>query len=179
LILRVRTFFFSAYKTDRACMHRNDRRGFAMIKRILIPLDSSPYTDTAIEMGCGLAKRHNAELTGLVVLDIPGIRETIRPVPLGGLYYVDVLEQSIRQDARNYIRKLLYTFRDKCRQAEVSYSQAERQGSPSERIIRESMFYDLVMIGMRTYYHFGVEFMIGSLTKYLIDEGKKPLIIGQ
>jgi nucleotide-binding universal stress UspA family protein len=55
-----------------------------MIKRILIPLDSSNYTDTAIEIGCDLAKRHGAELTGMVIMDIPGIKETISPVPLGG-----------------------------------------------------------------------------------------------
>lgn len=100
LILMVRKLFsVSAYKAELACT-RNDKRGFAMIKRILIPLDSSPYTDTAIEMGCDLAKRHDAELTGLVVLDIPGIKETISTVPIGGLYYVDVLEGSIKKEAR-------------------------------------------------------------------------------
>ena len=53
-----------------------------MIKRILLPLDSSPYTDTAMEIGCDLAERHGAELTGLVILDIPGIEKSIGPVPL-------------------------------------------------------------------------------------------------
>jgi hypothetical protein len=34
-----------------------------MIKRILIPLDPSPYTETALEMACFMAKHHHAELT--------------------------------------------------------------------------------------------------------------------
>jgi nucleotide-binding universal stress UspA family protein len=125
-----------------------------MIKRILIPLDSSDYTDTAIEMGCDLAKRHGAELTGLVIVDIPGIKETIGPVPVAGLHYVDVLEKSIREDVRKHIQRLLDKFNDKCRRVEVRHSQAERQGSPSERIIRESMFYDFMIVGMRTYYNY-------------------------
>jgi nucleotide-binding universal stress UspA family protein len=145
-----------------------------MIKRILIPLDSSPYTDTAIEMGCDLAKRHGAELTGLVVLDIPGIEKTIGPVPLGGLYYVDVLEKSIRQEARKHIQKLLVHFTERCRREEVSHYHAERQGSPSERIIRESMFYDFVIIGLRTYYHFRAD-SPGDSLENIMDHSVTPI----
>jgi nucleotide-binding universal stress UspA family protein len=64
-----------------------------MIKSILIPLDPSVYTDMALEMGCFLAKQHDAELSGLVVLDIPGIRKSVGPTPAGGSYYAEKLEK--------------------------------------------------------------------------------------
>ena len=60
-----------------------------MVKSILIPLDPSPYTDSAIEIGCRMAKYHGAQLTGLVILDIPGIEKQIGPVPIGASYYAD------------------------------------------------------------------------------------------
>jgi len=55
-----------------------------MIKRILLPLDASPFTAAATEAACLLAKNQDAQITGLVVIDIPGIKKSIGPVPLGG-----------------------------------------------------------------------------------------------
>ena len=46
-----------------------------VIKRILIPLDPSPYSKSALNLACIIAKVYNDELTGLVILDIPGIEE--------------------------------------------------------------------------------------------------------
>ncbi|MFW6147638.1 MAG: universal stress protein [Thermodesulfobacteriota bacterium] len=145
-----------------------------MIKRILIPLDSSSYTDTAIDLGCDFARRHDAELTGLVILDIPGIEKTVRPIPLGGVHSVDVLEKSIREEAKIHIKKVLDRFKEKCRKANVRHRQAERQGSPSERIIRESMFYDFVVIGLRTYYHFKAD-SPGDSLEHIMDHATTPL----
>ena len=49
-----------------------------MIKRILVPLDPSDYTKTAIQVGAQIAKRTDAELTGLVILDIESIEDSIQ-----------------------------------------------------------------------------------------------------
>ena len=46
-----------------------------MIKRILIPLDPSEYAQAAIQVGAQIARRTDAELTGLVILDIESIEE--------------------------------------------------------------------------------------------------------
>jgi len=54
-----------------------------MLKRILIPLDPGPYTEKCIELGCIMANRLDAELTGMVILDIPGIEKSVGPVPDG------------------------------------------------------------------------------------------------
>ena len=77
-----------------------------MIKSILIPLDPSPYTDSAIEVGCRMAKYHDAQLTGLVILDIPGIEKQIGPVPIGGSYYADKLEEKHTKHAQERIEEL-------------------------------------------------------------------------
>lgn len=146
-----------------------------MIKRILIPLDPSPYAETALEFGCNVAKRHGAELTGLVVLDIPGIQKAIGSLPFGGLHYVEPLEKSIEKEARTHIQSLLSRFNEKCQKEGVAHRQAERQGSPSERIIRESIFYDFVMIGLRTYFDFKASDRPGDSLEKILDHSITPI----
>jgi nucleotide-binding universal stress UspA family protein len=126
-----------------------------MLKRVLVPLDPSPYTDAVLEWACRAARRHSAELTGMVVLDIPGIRDSIGPVPLGGFHYAERLEKAREKKARDRIESLLAKFKEKCRKEGVAHRVTEHQGTPSEQIIKESIYYDAVMMGMRTCYKFG------------------------
>lgn len=146
-----------------------------MIKRILMPLDPSPYSETALEFGCNVAKQHGAEITGLVVLDIPGIEKSIGPLPFGGLHYVEPLEKSLEKEASEHIQSLLSKFNEKCQKEGVVHRQAERQGSPSERIIRESIFYDFVMIGLRTYFDFKASDKPGDSLEKILDHSITPI----
>jgi nucleotide-binding universal stress UspA family protein len=146
-----------------------------MIKRILIPLDPSPYTDTAVKMGCIMAKLHHAELTGLVVLDIPGINKSIGPTPLGASYYAEKLGAAKQKQARNHIDRLLLKFKKKCDNEGVKHQEAECQGSPSERIISESIYYDAVIIGMRTYFRFATTNKPGDSLDNILDHSITPV----
>jgi nucleotide-binding universal stress UspA family protein len=146
-----------------------------MIKRILIPLDNSPFTDSALELGTYIAKLNKAELTGLVILDIPGIERSIGPIPLGGLYYAEKREKAKRKKAEQRIQELLTRFRAKCDKEGISHQEAEQQGSPSQRIIQESIFYDAVIIGMRTYFNFESEDPEGDSLEDILDETITPV----
>jgi nucleotide-binding universal stress UspA family protein len=146
-----------------------------MIKRILIPLDPSPFTDSALKIGTTMAKINGAELTGLVVLDLPGIEKSIGPVPLGGLHYAEKIEKAKREEAHQRIHELLSKFKQQCEDAGVSYREAELQGSPSERIIKESIFYDAVILGMRTHFHFETQDTPGDSLEKILDETITPV----
>ncbi len=147
-----------------------------MIKRILIPLDPSPYTEAALEIGCIVAKRHDAEITGLVILDIPGIKKTVGPVPLGAIEYADKLEHLKEKEAHEHVHKLLSNFREKCTKEGVRFREAELQGSPSERIIRESIYYDLAVIGLRTFFHYPPSDKPGDTLDEVMDRSITPII---
>lgn len=146
-----------------------------MIKRILIPLDPSPFTDSALEVGTTMAKLNQAELTGMVILDIPGIKKSIGPVPLGGLYYAEKIEKSKQEDARKQVQKLLKKFREKCKKEGIPFHEVELQGNPSERIIQESIFYDAMLLGMRTYFHFETHDSPGHSLEEILDETITPI----
>lgn len=146
-----------------------------MVKSILIPLDPSPYTDTAIKMGCTIAKVHGAQLTGLVVLDIEGIEKQIGPVPMGGSYYAEKLEQKHLKHAQQRIDQLVKKFQKICTEEGVKHAVAQNQGSPSERIIHESIFYDLIITGLRTHFHFETRDKPGDSLSKLLHESITPI----
>jgi len=146
-----------------------------MLKSILVPLDPSPYSTNAVNAACRLAKYHNARLTGLVILDIPGIKKSAGPVPLGGAYYAERIEERHRKEAEKRVRQLLYDFSKKCEEAGVEHEEAENQGSPSERIIEESMYYDAMVIGLKTYFHFETSEEAGNTLDKILDDGITPI----
>ena len=54
-----------------------------MIKRILVALSGTPFTNSAIRLAIDLAKVHDAHLTGATVVDDALISD-VGPIPLGG-----------------------------------------------------------------------------------------------
>jgi nucleotide-binding universal stress UspA family protein len=147
-----------------------------MTKRILLPLDPSPYTETAQKLGCALAKQHGAEITGMVILDTPGIERSVGPVPAGGLYYAERVEQHRQHEAKERIDSLLEAFRATCEREGVTHRSSEHQGSPADWIIKESIYYDLVMVGLRTFYHFGSSEGPGDSLERLLDHAVTPVL---
>lgn len=146
-----------------------------MIKRILVPLDPSPYSKSAVHLACQIAKVYQAEITGLVILDIPGIEESIGPVPIGGIHLADKLEKQKTEDAKERIETLLDDFNKICQANSVVSHDAERQGSPSEKILEESNYYDMIFIGLRTYFNFETSEDSGRSLDVLLKESITPI----
>ncbi len=147
-----------------------------MLRRILIPFDPSPCAAAALEYGCLLAKRQDAEITAVVVLDLPGIEKSIGPTPLGGIYYAEQLERAKEKRAHEHIQTLLGRFRDTCQRAGVAHRDAELQGSPSEQIINNSVFYDLVVMGICTHFHFETENAPGNSIEKMLSHAVTPVL---
>jgi nucleotide-binding universal stress UspA family protein len=147
-----------------------------MIKRILLPLEPSPYTDVATEYALLIAKEHEAEITGLAVLDIPGIEKSEGAVPLGGIYYAQQVIAHKQEDAREKIATLLKVFGERCQEAGVSYRLAEEQGAPVKRIVELSLYYDLVVMGLRTNYRFETKEGVEKSVEEILDHTITPVL---
>lgn len=147
-----------------------------MLRRILIPLDPSPYTEVSLEYGCLIAKQHHAEITGMAVLDTLGIEDAIGPIPFPGFYHAVKLLEFLGRDAREHIQGLLEKFNQKCEKEGVAYQSAEYQGIPSEGILHESIFYDLVIIGLRTYFDFEISNKPGKSLEKILDHSVTPVL---
>jgi nucleotide-binding universal stress UspA family protein len=90
-----------------------------MLKTILLALDGSTYSEAAVELGIRFAKRCDAMLVGLGVLDEPTIRKP-EPVPLGGFYYKRHRDDTLIQEAHERIQQFLDRFASRCAEAGVS-----------------------------------------------------------
>jgi nucleotide-binding universal stress UspA family protein len=146
-----------------------------MIKRILVPLDPSPFSKAALDWASFMAKRHGAELTGLVVLDFPGIKKSIGPVPLGGSFYAEKLQKSRLEDAKKHIQSLLSRFNEKCKKEGIDHSAGQRQGVPSHWILAESIYFDAVVMGLRTHFRFEASDKPGDSLEKVIDHSITPI----
>lgn len=146
-----------------------------MIKRILVPLDPSPYSAAALDWAVFMAKRHAAELSGLVILDFPGIKKSIGPVPLGGSFYAERLQESRVGEATKRINALLARFVETCEKAQVRHVENRSQGLPSKSILRESVYFDAVVMGMRTHFRFGTDEKHGDSLEEVLDHSIAPI----
>ena len=63
-----------------------------MIKRILVGLGGTPFTEVAIERAIEIAKAHGALITGVTVVDIKQLKQ-VGPVPPGGGIYAAKLRE--------------------------------------------------------------------------------------
>jgi nucleotide-binding universal stress UspA family protein len=110
-----------------------------------------------------------------VILDIPGIEKSIGPVPIGGMHFAEHLEKTKLDDANRRIQALLKQFAKTCETAGLPHAEAQRQGEPSKRIITESMFYDLVVMGLRTFFHFETQKEPGDSLEEVLDHTVTPI----
>jgi nucleotide-binding universal stress UspA family protein len=124
-----------------------------MLKSILIGLDGSDYSAAAIDFAILWARRFDALLVGLGVVDEPTIRGP-ELVPLGGASYKRHRDDVRVREARVRVEQFLERFALRCSEAGVSSKLLEDVGLPWEQILLESQRYDLILLGQRTYFHF-------------------------
>jgi len=127
----------------------------AMINRILVCLDKSTYTDSAIDYACWLAKHHDASLEGLVVLDVEGISRSVGAVPIGAMKFAKTCITAKEEQYHKLMEALLANFSERCEAAGVRHTEFEMQGAPADAILEESNYFDCVVIGLRTFFTYG------------------------
>lgn len=147
-----------------------------MFKRILLPLDGSIYTTTATHRACEIAKAHGAEVTGLVVLNTPELLDEEK-LPFNA-HLRDVKRKRYfksKEQEKERMEEILLMFKEVCKTHGVPHREAELQGIPSECILEESVYFDLVVIGMQTYFHLDPEKEGNSLDE-LLDHAEVPVL---
>lgn len=147
-----------------------------MIRRILVPLDNSEYSKHALDVACTLAKYHKAEVTGVTILDIPGIRDSIGTIPLGAAFFAKELTDAKIKEAEKRIDSLIDNFKKVCDDYAVGHHVSQLQGIPSDQILEVSKYYDLLVIGKRTYFHFESEDKPGDSFSKIMDNSITPIL---
>jgi len=148
-----------------------------MLRRILIPLDRSSYSGSALQWACQASKLMNIELTGLAIVDRPGIDKSIGPSGIGGAIWADKIEKKKNENADEYVEELLAHFKKACDHHGVENHAIIKHGSPANEIHDYSRFFDLVVVGMRIFYNYADNREVGEPISRIMDCSHTPYLV--
>lgn len=116
-------------------------------------------------------------VTGQVILDLPGITTTSAVGYDGrnGIYPQQLQEEMIN-DANQQIAELASVFEKRCKDAGVAHEVASVQGVPSREILATALFHDLVVMGMRTFFHFETRKGPGDSLEKVLNHSVAPVL---
>ena len=135
--------------------------------KILLGLDGSPYSEAATAYACQIALNHNATITGVAIIDQPGIRSSSGPVPIGGTHYDVKLEDQLLEKTQAKAKTILDDFARICDDRKINAVLHADTGSPVSELIEESKFHDFIVIGKRTSFEYDTNETFGTLERVL------------
>lgn len=149
-----------------------------MIKRILTPLDISPFTTTAVLCSCRLAGLADAEVTGMVVLDTVGIEKKIQlpfRADLRDYSRETVVESEL--EAAEKLERVVEEFEARVGEFGVRSRLSKCEGSPFQQILAASCFHDLTVMGCQSFYHFETEEGPGDTLDKVLKNAVAPVMV--
>jgi nucleotide-binding universal stress UspA family protein len=147
-----------------------------MLKSILIGLEGSPHSNAAVELGIQWAKRFDALLVGLGIVNLPVVYEQESEL-IGRDYFSGEQSKQLLEHDRRKIEEFLEDFARRCAEAGVAYNLLKDTGLPYEEILRESQRYDMVLLGHETNFHFGLKNRPDETLWHVLKRVPRPVTI--
>ena len=151
-----------------------------MIKKILVPIDGSANSNTALEYGIYIARKMEASLTGLHVIDVnliqgpmlTDISGAVGMPPYEGFF--DAIEKSLQEKADFILKE----FQERCQKAGVKYEVRKEIGKVSAIIIEEAKNADLILMAKKgEHFHLKEGGLLGSVAEAVVRNSGKPVLI--
>ena len=143
--------------------------------KILLGLDGSTYAEAAEEYACEIAVMQDATITGVAIIDLPGIQSTGGPVPLGGAHYEVQREEHLLEETQEKAKAILDEFAHTCESRNIKSRLHADTGSPFSEIIEESKFHDFTVIGKKSFFGYSDHETFGTLEK-ILKNGLTPIL---
>ncbi len=148
-----------------------------MIKKILLGLGGTPYTAVAIQRAVQLAKRFDAEITGVTAVNFERLAK-IGLVPKGALHAAkEAAVQRVRL-TREGIEAAIGKLEEACTAEGIKYRiKLEEREDPFDLMISLARYHDLMIFGLRSIFEYGISFEEPKNTlARLISAGVRPII---
>jgi nucleotide-binding universal stress UspA family protein len=146
-----------------------------MLKRILVGLGGTEYTVSAINEAVALAMAHDAELTGVSIIDQERLRY-IGPISVGGINLPVERDLGLMEEAVERSELAVQKFTEACRAAGVRHQVKLEVGGPFTRMIEEARYHDLMVFGLRSLFEFDLVPDPDNVLAQLVQAGVRPLI---
>lgn len=148
-----------------------------MIKRILVALDPDGDTPVATRFALRLAKRFDASVTGLAVVDTSNIDSTLAIGGYGTEMLGNVVWSEMAEEIQEVADKLLNKFKHDAEKAEVRHREIKKSGASFDLIIEAMKYHDLLIVGRDSHYFYNEpDTDTGTLAK-VVKKGNAPALI--
>ncbi|OGQ44665.1 MAG: hypothetical protein A2W63_01400 [Deltaproteobacteria bacterium RIFCSPLOWO2_02_44_9] len=150
-----------------------------MFKNILIPQDGSKHSRAALSYGIWLAKKFDAKVIGLYVVDVVAMEGPFLHDLSGSLGFEPFLNFStkMREILENKGQGILKEFAEICDREKIIYDSIQDFGIVTNVICEKAKTADIVIMGRRginIQFEYG---LLGSTTEGVIRKSPKPVII--
>lgn len=147
-----------------------------MIRRILVGLAGTPYTDVAIRQGIQLAKAHQAELTGVTAVDMERLKH-VGAAAIGAEEAAIELRRHRLAVTAAQVELVVAAFEQACAAENVPYRVRCEEGDAFKSMLSFSRYHDATVFGLRSIfeYYFAREESYKLLGK-LVGGGVRPIV---
>jgi len=151
-----------------------------MIKKIFIPTDGSANSLKALEYGIYIARKLDASLIGLYVLDVnliqgpmlTDISGSVGMPPYDGFF--DAIETSLNEKADC----ILKDFQERCQKSGINVEVKKTIGRISPIIIEEAQNADLILMAKKgEHFHLKEGGLLGSVAEAVVRDSGKPVLV--
>lgn len=149
-----------------------------MTRKILLGLGGTPYTTVAIQRAIELAKRFDAEITGVTVLDI----DRLAKVHLAREETIPAAMERVIL-TRERIEETISAFESACVAEGIKYQVKQEEKEASfDLMISLARYHDLMIFGLRSIFEYNVSIVDLSIEEpkdtlaRLIAAGVRPII---
>jgi len=137
------------------------------MKKILLPVDGSPYSEKAEERALYLAKTFQSEVLALYVVEIP-LELYEAPGDLMKLI------ETLTSEGEEIVRRVKARFKEEG----ISCEAVVAQGGVAERILESADKVEAGLIVMGSHGKTGLKrLLLGSVTERVINFGRKPVLV--
>ncbi|HAI10961.1 MAG TPA: hypothetical protein DCM28_04610, partial [Phycisphaerales bacterium] len=147
-----------------------------MIRRILLALGGTPFSEVALRRAIELAKLHDAQITAVPIVDSDYWKASIYRTNLSATAAVRLLETRPWELAEQRVRQIITDFEHQCECQEIPHTVLEPGGDPIHMLITQSRQHDLVIFGLRGLFDFTVVPDPAGTVARLVREGVSPMI---
>lgn len=146
-----------------------------MLRSILVGLDGSPYSESALELSLRWGNRFGATLLGLGIVDEPTIRKPTG-LMIGGGHYKPIVDEQHLAEARRRVDRFLDHFSTECAAAGVASRRLKETGDPAGEVIEEAQRCDLIVMGQQSYFHFETQEGPGETLFEVLRKSPRPVV---
>ena len=146
-----------------------------MVKRILVGVAGTPALQAKIDCVVELAKRHDAEVAALAVVDVERLHK-VGAVPLGGATYAQKLAEKRVANSQISCEEALASCESACRSANVPIRLIRQEGDPLQVLAAVWRYYDLCVLGARGWFDYDVVPEPHAALLKLVSAGVRPVL---